>query len=266
VPAIEGQKRQGRTGLICGTGPFAALAQSGESVRCDTQWGTVELARVRFGESEVFVVLRHGAGQAVPAQRVNYRAIVAALAMQGVENVIALNAVGGIASHANPGSALIPDQFLDFTRARPSTFYDAEGDPIVHVDLTAPYCLRHRRLLRESCASVGMPFTSTGTYVCAEGPRYESSAEVTMFARLGGDVVGMTGVPEVVLAREAGLCYASLCVVSNNAAGVGTQERLRHGDVTEAIGKAYEQIKAVLDDALPRVQDDPACECRSFTA
>ncbi len=264
MPGIEGRQRLGRTALICGTGPFAALAAGGESLTCDTHWGSVDLARVDFGESEVIVVLRHGRGASVVAPRVNYRAIIAGLAKQGVENVIALNAVGGIASHANPGSALIPDQFLDFTRNRPATFYDAEGDPPVHVDMTVPYCPRHRRLLRESCASVGMPFTSTGTYVCAEGPRYETAAEITMFARLGGDVVGMTGVPEVVLAREAGMCYASLCVVSNNAAGIGPQERLRDGDVREAMAKAYDQIKAVLDEALPRVQDDAACECRAF--
>ncbi len=263
MPRIDGARREGAIGIIGGTGPFEGLQLDGERLTCETHWGSQCVRRVALGGRDVFVLLRHGEGHTVPPARVNYRAQMAALARLGVENVIALNACGGITSHALPGMAVIVDQFLDFTHGRPMTFLGEDGDPIVHVDLTTPYCTRLRRALRDACATTGLPFSSSGTYVAAEGPRYESSAEVKMFEILGGDVVGMTGVPEVVLAREAGLCYASLCVVANNAAGVGTQGPIRHSEVESAMARLAEPIRQMLTDLVAKIEDDPACPCRA---
>lgn len=262
LPRIDGAKREGRVGIIGGTGPFEGLRLEGDCLSCDTHWGSQSVSRVALGGREAFVVLRHGEGHAVSPQRVNYRAQIAALAQLGVENVVALNACGGISSHATPGTAVIVDQFLDFTHGRVSTFCDEEGDPVIHVDVSTPYCQRLRRSLRDACAVTGIAFASSGTYVAAEGPRYESAAEVRMFEILGGDVVGMTGIPELVLAREAGLCYASLCIVANNAAGVGSQGPIRHTEVEASMARLAEPLERMLVELLPRLEDDPGCACR----
>jgi 5'-methylthioadenosine phosphorylase len=263
LPRIDGAKREGRVGIIGGTGPFESLQLTGEHITCETYWGSQSVSRVALGGREALVVLRHGEGHTIPPQRVNYRAQIAALAQLGVENVLALNACGGMSIHATPGTAVIVDQFLDFTHGRVSTFCDEEGDPVVHVDVSTPYCPRLRRQLRDACAATGLAFASSGTYVAAEGPRFESAAEVRMFQMLGGDVVGMTGIPELVLAREAGLCYASLCMVANHAAGVASQGPIRHSEVEASMARLAEPLRLMLTELLPRIEDDAHCTCRT---
>src|SRR5690606_11331975 len=166
---------------------------------------------------------------------------------------------------------VLVDQFLDFTKGRPATFFDGEGGRVVHLDMTDPYCPDVRCRLAEAAAREGIRVHNGGVYLCAEGPRYETRAEIRAFRLLGADVVGMTGVPEVVLAREAGLCYASVALVTNMAAGL-TDDEVTHAAVTKVMEANLERFQRVLAAALDRWAEPgsparggaevPACSCR----
>src|SRR5690606_2867755 len=130
----------------------------------------------------------------------------------------------------------IVDQFLDFTKGREQTFYDGGDNGVVHVDMTDPYCPELRRTLVETGRELGLAIHEQGVYVCTEGPRFETPAEIRAFRMLGGDVVGMTSVPESVLAREAGLCYAAMAMVTNMAAGI-SESPLTHEEVVDVMAR-----------------------------
>ena len=253
-----------RVGLIAGSGVedlYNGAATRLESVATD-YGGVGAFVLETDGDHEVVFLPRHGKGHSIPPHMINYRANIRALEQLGCTCVIATNAVGSLNEQMQPGDFVVCDQFLDFTKQRPLTFYDGEDGIVRHVDVTHPYCARVRRALREGCrAALGEELHPTGVYVCAEGPRFETAAEIEMYRQLGGDVVGMTGVPEAVLAREAGLCYATVCVVSNWAAGV-KGDRVSHGEVVEIMERRQADLRCMLRETIARVTDDPACGCR----
>ena len=154
------------------------------------------------------------------------------------------------------GSFVVLDDFIDFTRSRPSTFYD---DRTVHVDVSEPYCPEIRTALRSALEKHGLSYTE-GIYACTEGPRFETRAEIRMMSQFA-DVVGMTGVPEVILAKELSLCYASLAIVTNQACGMTTQ-KLTADEVTEVVGKAQDAIFEIISDTIENIQETRNCRCR----
>lgn len=259
MASIEGQRREGRIGIIGGTGAGLLAVGPGRDEVVATPWGDALISQGELRGHEVLVILRHGRDHGVPPHKVNYRANIAALAMRGVERVLAINACGAVNERISPGDVVIVDQFLDFTKSRPLTLFDGDGAPVVHTDLTEPYCPVLRRHLREAAAATRVGLHSTGTYVACEGPRYESSAEVRMFQMLGGDVIGMTGVPELVLAREIGICYAALCLVTNNAAGIGESVRLTHSEVQSMMERFSDLAVWILGEAVARSLAGPPC-------
>lgn len=250
-------------GIIGGTGFYRAGQEGVESVELETAYGEVELQRTPFGAAEVVFLPRHGREHAVPPHRVNYRANMAALKKLAVKNVLSTAAVGSMSEQMPPGSLVALSQVLDFTRGRPSTFFDGADGKVVHVDMTEPYCPRLREELVAGAEVLGERFLPEGTYVCAEGPRFETAAEIRMFAAMGGDVVGMTGMPEAALAREAGMCYAAVAVVANWAAGV-TAEPLSHGDVSAFVEEQMPRVRALFEWVVSNHVDGP-CGCRSWT-
>lgn len=203
-----------RVGILGGTG-FSALAEASEAIPVETPWGEVTVGHRREGDLDLFLVRRHGEPPVGP-HRIAHRANVEALARCGVDAVFALNAVGALAPEVAPGSLLVPHDWLDL-RKRTETFHDARP---VHVDVGEPYCPTLRARLLDAGRDGRHPVHEGGVYACVEGPRLETPAEVRMLRALGGTVVGMTGCPEAALARERGLCYASLCLVTNPAAGL----------------------------------------------
>jgi 5'-methylthioadenosine phosphorylase len=249
--------------IIGGTGVYRlAGAATGERERVRTRWGEAEVRSGEISGHEVSFLARHGTGHSIPPHRVNYRANVAALKQLGCTAVIATSAVGSLRRDLPPGAFVAADQFLDFTKARTTTFYDGEDEHgVKHVDVTDPYCPNVRRWLIEGGAEVGESCVDGGTYLCAEGPRFETAAEVRLFAQWGADMVGMTGVPEVVLAREVGLCYATLCLVTNLGAGLA-DEHPSHQEVTELMERRLQALEAVLLAAVARAEDLPDCACR----
>ncbi len=210
---------------------------------------------------EVVFLARHGYGHTIPPHRVNYRANIWALHHVGVSHVIAVTAVGGITAAMQSGVLLAPDQLIDYTHGRPSTFFEGgEAQQVIHIDFSEPYCANVRARLRQGAATASIALHDGGTYAATQGPRLETAAEILRIERDGGDVVGMTGCPEAVLAREIGLCYAPLSLVVNPAAGKSA-EPITMAGIDAVMHEGMERVRSVLAAAVPLLQDCPPCNC-----
>lgn len=252
--------------IIGGTGVYdPSLLTNLQEVKVETRFGTVCLQCGEYADRTVAFLARHGANHSVPPHLINYRANILALKQLEVEQVIATAAVGSLNPEMRPGELVLVDQFLDFTRNRVSTFHEGGEEGVVHLDVTEPYCPRLRSWLLAAAKAEGVSAHNRGTYVCTEGPRFETPAEIGMFRLLGGDVVGMTSVPEVVLAREAGLCYATVAMVTNFAAGI-SRTPLTHAEVLEQMARNSENIKRVIMRALRTISGERDCRCANVEA
>lgn len=217
----------GRLAIIGGSG-FAALPglEVTASAVAETPWGVTAAPLVQgtlAGQSVLFLA-RHGAGHTVPPHLVNYRANIAALAAAGATRIVALGAVGGIGPAFGPGVLAVPDQLIDYTHGRASSFHDGGDSGVVHIDFTWPYDADLRRSLLAAAVAAGVSTHDGGVYAVTQGPRLETAAEVRRLARDGCDLIGMTAMPEAALAREQGIAYATLAFVVNWAAGITTRE------------------------------------------
>jgi 5'-methylthioadenosine phosphorylase len=250
-----------RLAIIGGTGVYdpRILADIREE-SVSTPYGDVNLRVGTYEGEEVAFLPRHGAKHSVPPHLINYRANIWALKMIGVERVIATTAVGSLNKAMKPGDFVLIDQFLDFTKYRAATFFEGGEMGVVHTDFTEPYCPECRAVLSRAAKSIGITAHEGGCYVCTEGPRFETPAEIRMFATFGGDLVGMTNVPEVVLAREAGLCYATVSMVTNFAAGISPQA-LTHEEVLEVMAENAENLKRLVMGTLRAIPVERGCTC-----
>jgi 5'-methylthioadenosine phosphorylase len=204
--------------------------------------GALTFGRIR-GKEVVFLA-RHGYGHTIAPHEVNYRANLWALKEEKVEGVVSVASVGGIRKDLAPGTLLLPDQVIDYTWGRRSTYFEGADTQVTHIDFTEPYSTALRNRLLAAARACGEKVFERGTYAATQGPRLESAAEINRLERDGADVVGMTGMPEAALARELGLEYAALTVSANFAAG--------RGDSAHAI--VLERIEAVLEAAMGRVR------------
>jgi 5'-methylthioadenosine phosphorylase len=204
--------------------------------------GALTFGRIR-GREAVFLA-RHGYGHTIAPHRVNYRANIWALREQAVDAVVSVASVGGIRGDLGPGTLVIPHQIIDYTWGRRSTFFEGPGSPVTHIDFTEPYSRAMRERLLAAAQACGEKVLDGAVYAATQGPRLETAAEINSLERDGADIVGMTGMPEAALAREAGLEYATIAVVANRAAGRGESAR------AIALGG----IEAVLEEAMSRVR------------
>jgi 5'-methylthioinosine phosphorylase len=195
------------------------------------------------GRPVVFLA-RHGVGHRLAPHEINYRANLWALKEQQPAGVVSIVTVGGIRNDLRPGMLLLPDQILDYTWGRRSTYFEGEGATVTHVDFTEPYSTVLRRQIAAAAAACGETIVDGGVYAATQGPRLESAAEIDRLERDGADVVGMTGMPEAGLARELGLDYAAIAVVVNPAAG-----RAESGHAI-----SLERIEVVLKQTMRRVR------------
>ncbi len=241
-----------RVGIIGGTG---IAPPRGEPLLVETPFGDAPVWHVRDAGVDLFLVARHGTA-ARPAHRVDHKANVEALARCRVDAVLALNSVGALIEDLTPGTLLVPDDYLDF-RSSPLSFFD---DSSVHVDVSEAYCPDARRLLVEAARAEGATVRDGGVYAATDGPRLETRAEVRALRSLGAHVVGMTGCPEAALARERALCYASLCLVTNPAAGVAGA-RPRAEDIRAEAAKMGGLALRVARRAALGVRAPRPCAC-----
>ncbi len=247
-------------GVIGGSGVYTLEGVDVEWIKVVTPYGEVEVGASEIDGKEVFFMPRHGRNHSFPPHRVNYRGNIWALASLGVKRIVATNACGSLNEEFPPGHLVLPDQFLDFTKARPSTFYDEPGK-VAHTDMTVPYCPQIREEVMKAAERIGFKnIHNGGTYVTTEGPRFETSAEIKAYKMLGGDLVGMTSVPEVVLAREAGMCYASISIVTNFAAGI-SQDILTHEEVLEMMKEITPIVGKLILETIKAFPEDKTCNC-----
>ena len=224
-----------------------------------TPYGNVNAYTCEMKKQHVAIIPRHaGAQEHTPPHMINYRANVWAAKELGAKRIISSNSVGTMKNHPM-GSFVIPDDFLDFTRNRVSTFFDNET---VHVDMMEPYCPEMKKYLITALENRGITYDE-GVYACTEGPRFETRAEITMMRQFG-DVVGMTGVPEVILAKELELCYASICTVTNCACGMGDR-KLTVDEVIETLEGARDVLLGVISDTISKLPAKRNCSCMNAT-
>jgi 5'-methylthioadenosine phosphorylase len=209
-----------------------------------------------IGEQEVVFLARHGYGHTLAPHEVNYRANLWAIHAQKVTRVIAIATVGGIAPSLGAGTIVVPDQIIDYTWGRPSTYFEGAEQPVTHVDFTYPYSEDMRRLALASAKEAGVAVVDGGTYAAVQGPRLETKAEIDRLERDGATMVGMTGMPEAALARELGLGYAHLCVVVNPAAGRGASARtVSIEDIGRVIEESMGKIRSIVATMVRRHGD-----------
>lgn len=211
-----------------------------------------------YKDCEFFFLNRHGRNHSTPPHKVNYRANICGFQHLGIDSIISFTATGCINRSYKPGDIIVPDNGIDFTSGRQSTFFD-EGT-ICHIDFTEPFCPRLRKDIL-SAAEEGNVFAHNGgTYICTNGPRLETAAEIRAFDRWGADLVGMTLFPECTLAREKEMCYANISVITNFGAGTVSQT-LTSDEVIIEMGKASEKLRKIVS-ALPDVmKSERICNC-----
>lgn len=221
-PTTQDDNKVQALGIIGGSGlaRLEALQVDREEI-VDTPYGAPSAA-LTFGQlndSPVIFLPRHGAAHSIPPHCVNYRANLWAMKHAGVARVVGVAAVGGITPAMAPGSLCVPDQLIDYTWGRQHTLHEGSPEGVTHIDFTTPYCETLRNDLLHAAEQSRLVVLDGGTYAATQGPRLETAAEIQRLERDGCDVVGMTGMPEASLARELGLCYASLALSVNWAAG-----------------------------------------------
>lgn len=208
------------------------------------------LVRGNLAGHNVYFLPRHGAAHTIPPHQINYRANIWALKDAGIEQVIAVNAVGGIREDMQPGTLIIPDQVIDYTVSRTNTFFEEGLKQVVHIDFTEPFCEGLRKQIINAADNSSISVIKEGTYAATQGPRLETAAEVNRLEKDGCHLVGMTCMPEAALAREQDLCYASISVVANLAAGRGTED-LTMEIIEKNLNNGMEKVRQLLEAVIP---------------
>ena len=235
---------------------LAVIGGSGLSQLANLDVSHREVLRTPYGEPSgavtfgqicgrpVAFLARHGYGHTIPPHEVNYRANIWALAQRGALAIVSVASVGSIRADLKPGDIVIPHQIIDYTWGRKSTFHEGPDCTLTHIDFTEPYDRALRERLIAAAAATGIPVSLGAVYAATQGQRLETAAEINRYERDGVDVVGMTGMPEAALAREIGVPYAAISVVSNYAAG----------RADSAAGISFAAIEGVLVDSMGRVR------------
>jgi len=253
---------QAEIGIIGGTGLYdPQLLKNVEEVTVETPYGTPSDA-ITVGElagRHVAFLPRHGKKHTIRPTDVNSRANIFALKKLGVTKILAPSAVGSLKEDYKPGDVVFVDQFIDRTTKREQSFYT--GNEVCHISVAEPMCPEIRKTLIAIAKDMGIRAHDTGTYVCIEGPRFSTKAESKLFRSWDADVIGMTLVPECVLAREAELCYASISTVTDY--DVWKEHVVSADEVVATMKGSVEKVKCVILEAVARLPKECACECKT---
>lgn len=233
--------------LVGGTG-LTELDDSAEGLHIETPYGSPSAAvrEVRSGPVRLLFLPRHGNPHRFPPHCVNYRANMWALREAGADHVLAVSAVGGISEAYGPATLALPDQLIDYTWGRQHTYCDSPDVPLVHVDFTRPYEGPLRRALLRAAGAASVDVVDGGCIGVFQGPRLESAAEVRRAGHDGCDMAGMTSLPEAGLARELGMDYAGIAVVSNWGAGV-TDALISEDDIAQTLAEPMARVRRLVD-------------------
>lgn len=249
-----------RTAFITGTGFYSLPGMKVlETRQIFTPYGGVQVEIGDFRGQTVALIPRHGKQHTIAPDQVNFRANIFGLKELGVERILATSVCGSIVRDWPPGSLVLIDQFINLSSGRKDTFYPLDGK-LVHVDVTDPYCSTIHDGLVQAASRLEIKLYRGATYACWNGPRFETRAEIEMTRRLGGQLVGQTNYPECVLAREMAICYATLGVVSNLAAGM--QERVTVAEVMDNLKALGGKIAELFCEYLALYPEPLDCSCR----
>jgi len=250
-------------GIIGGTGVYdPKLLEIVEEIEVSTPYGTPSdkiILGIYAGKKVAFLP-RHGKGHKIPPHKINYRANISALKELGVKRILAPQAVGSLQEKYKPGDLVIPEQFFDRTNSRESTFFN--GPQVCHISVAEPFCPELRDLLVKTGKNLRYRIHNGGTYICVQGPRFSTRAESELFRKVvKADIIGMTLVPECVLAREAEICYSSISMITDydcwkKGRVVSTEEILRTVKANE------NKVKKILGEVLQKIPDKRVkCKC-----
>ncbi len=251
-------------GIIGGSGLYQMEGlQQIREVRIPTPFGrpSDHIVLGTVGGRQVAFLARHGRGHKISPTFINYRANIYALKSLGVSQVFSVSAVGSMKETIKPGDLVLPDQFIDRTTQRMSTFFD-QG-VVAHVSLADPICSTLSSVMGKACDEVTTTLHRGGTYVCIEGPQFSTKAESKLYRQWGVDIIGMTNIPEAKLAREAELCYATLALVTDFDCWHETEEVVSVGAILQIMRKNVEVAQQVLKTSLRLAPETPNCSCQT---
>jgi len=251
-----------KVGIIGGSGFYHLEGfEHRQSMTVSTVYGEPSSAYELYtrGDTNYYFLARHGNQHTLAPHNINYRANIDGFSKLGVEKILSFSSVGSINTSYNIGDFIITDNAIDFTFSRNSTFFDEEE--VYHIDFTYPFCNDLRTRVIEALRKIDTKCHIKGTYICTNGPRFETASEIKMFSLFGADIVGMTLFPECVLAREKQICYANVGIVANCAAGI-CDKQLTPGDIADVMDMANRKIKDLLHTLSYR-GEEKKCNCRN---
>jgi len=245
-------------GIIGGYG-IQALLENPQEIEIETPYGKPSgpIFKGTVKGKEVCLLPRHGVDHSFPPHKVPYKANIWALKHAGVSRIIAVSAVGSLQEEYKPGAIAVLDQFIDFTKTRSYTFHD--GPKVYHPSSADPFCPETGGLFYKGSQELNIPAMEGGTYICVEGPRFSTRAESKMFRNFA-DVIGMTMVPEIILAIEAELCYTGLAMVTDY--DVWADKPVNIDEVLKVMAENQENVIKLLETVIPRIPDERTCPCK----
>lgn len=250
--------------IIGGTGIYDNnLFQEEKVIKPHTPYGPTSDSIIvgKFGEKKIAFLPRHGKGHKIPPHMINYRANIWVLKEMGVKRIIAPSAVGSLNYDYRPGDIMLPDQFIDFTKNRNYSFFD--GSQVCHISMADPFCIDLRGIANKCLNGMDIRFHSKGTYICIEGPRFSTRSESKMFRDIyHADIIGMTLVPECILARESEICYLSISTITDF--DVWAEQPVSSKEIIETLHKNVETTRTIISKLIPSISDDrTGCNCGS---
>ncbi len=257
-----------RIGVIGGSGFYRLL--EGKEIAVITEYGAIRVKKFEYAGKTICFISRHGIRHDTPPFRVNYEGNMLALYRLGAMRVLATNAVGAIDTRLEVGDIVLPSDIMDFTKKRIPTYFDGKTPlsgferGVRHATCT-PYvfCPELKDAITRAAREISIEVKSGGVYCCTEGNRFETAAEIRAMKNSGGELVGMTMATEATLARELGLCYMPICVVTNMAAGIARGE-LSHKEVEQIFSEKIEDIKSLILKTVELLPERRGCRCREL--
>ncbi|MBI2558369.1 S-methyl-5'-thioadenosine phosphorylase [Candidatus Woesearchaeota archaeon] len=251
-----------KIGIIGGSGlEDPRILKDAKEINTSTKFGNPSSALTtgKIGKAEVVILSRHGKKHTIMPSNVNYRANIMALKEQGCMHIISTTACGSLREEIKPGHLVFCDQFIDRTTKRASTFYDS--DKVCHIPMAEPFCAKLRKILSETAAEMKLGHHKKGTVVTIEGPRFSTKAESHMFRQWNADVINMSTVPEVVLAREAGICYAVIAMATDYDCFMDDRPAVTIEEILRVMKQNAENVKKLLLEVIPKINYQE-CQCR----
>ncbi|MFH0831425.1 MAG: S-methyl-5'-thioadenosine phosphorylase [archaeon] len=249
-----------KVGIIGGSGlDDPKILKDFKEISVETKYGKPSslLTTGKISGVDVVLLARHGEGHTIYPTGVNFRANIAALKQSGCTHILATTACGSLREEIKPGHLIFPDQFIDFTKHRTLTFHDSK---VVHTSMAEPFCAGLRNILIKTAEKLNLQHHKKGTVITIEGPRFSTKAESNMFRGFNADIINMSTVPEVILAREAGMCYQAIAMSTDYDCWKEGEEPVTWEMITERMKQNADNVKKLLAAAIPEIKSEK-CSC-----